>query len=135
MVIYLAGPIFQCTDGESSNWRQKIKNELEWKGTKPQNRYDIIDPVDRDLRGKEDQLMKVIVEGDKELIDTCDILLVGLWKISAGTCMEILYAWEKGKKTYIINSLDNLSPWLKYHSHAIFNNIDETIDFLRRPRA
>jgi hypothetical protein len=46
--------------------------------------------------------------------------------------MEILYAWERGKKVFIINGLDNLSPWPDYHSHAIFNNIDEAIDFLHK---
>ena len=95
-------------------------------------RYGYSDPFDRDLRGMEDFAYKTIVEGDKEMMDNCDYLLVGLWKISAGTMMEILYAWENGKKVFVINGLDKISPWIIYHSYAIFNNIDQAIDYFKR---
>jgi len=130
ITIYLAGPIFQCSDDESTDWRQEVKKRLK----KEFQDYFVFDPFDRDLRGREDDMMREIVEGDKELIDKSDILLVGLWKVSAGTCMEILYAWERGKKTFIINGLDKISPWLRYHSHAIFNNIDQAINHLKKMR-
>ena len=67
MRVYLAGPIFQCEDSECINWRQEIKKRL--------NGFKTIDPMERDYRGVTDENYKKIVEDDKALIDSCDIII------------------------------------------------------------
>jgi hypothetical protein len=44
--------------------------------------------------------------------------------------MEVLYAWENGKKVYVITENGETSPWLLYHSHKVFKSIDEAIKHL-----
>jgi nucleoside 2-deoxyribosyltransferase len=123
MKIYLAGPIFQCEDSECIDWREEVKSQL--KG------YQIIDPMERDYRGVTDENYKKIVEEDKYLIDSCDIILVNHLKPSVGTSMEILYAWERKKQILIISENSNLSPWLIYHSHEIFPSLKQALDYIQ----
>ena len=122
MKIYLAGPIFQSEDSECINWREEAKKLL--------NGHEIIDPMERDYRGVTYENYEKIVEEDKALIDSCDILLVNHIKPSVGTSMEILYAWERRKKILIISGSDELSPWLIYHSHKIFRSLEDVIYYV-----
>ena len=122
MRVYLAGPIFQCEDSECIHWRQEVKKRL--------NGFKIIDPMERDYRGVTDENYEKIVEEDKALIDSCDILLVNHLKPSVGTSMEILYAWERGKKILLISGNNEISPWLIYHSHKIFRSLEDVINHI-----
>lgn len=119
MRVYLAGPIFQCEDHECIHWREEIKRRL------PD--HEIFDPMDRDHRGKTNEFFREIVEGDKKHIDQADVLLVNYVKPSAGTSMEILYAWERGKFVVVIPNGDEVSPWILYHSHKLCGSIEEAI--------
>ena len=120
--IYLSGPILGCTDEECKNWRRHAKLNL----TSP-----AIDPMIRDYRGRQQDFVKEIVEQDKRDIDMCTHLLVNYDKPSVGTSMEILYAWENKKIVIVVIPKDiTVSPWLTYHSHKIFNSLNEAIDFL-----
>ena len=123
MRIYLAGPIFQCEDHEAIAWREEAKANLDG--------FEVIDPMERDYRGATDENHKKIVEDDKALIDSCDILLVNHLKPSVGTSMEILYAWERGKKIYLICEDGEISPWLIYHSDKIFSSLNDAIDHIK----
>lgn len=125
--VYLAGPIFQCDDHECITWRDKVKENL--------SGYVFLDPMQRDYRGVTDQFVSDIVEGDKNDIDSADILLVNHVKPSVGTSMEILYAWERKKEIYIISPSNENSPWLIYHSTKIFHSINEVIVFLSLSQA
>ena len=122
MKIYLAGPIFQCEDHECINWREEVKNSLD--------KIEVIDPMVRDYRKTTNKDFKEIVESDKAEVDASDILLAYCTKPSAGTSMEVLYAWENGKKVYVITENGETSPWLLYHSHKVFKSIDEAIKYL-----
>jgi len=122
MKIYLAGGIFNRSDAGAKDWREKAKSSLH---------HECLDPMRRDYRGCEHLNYQFIVEQDKREIDECDALLVHFSHPSVGTSMEILYAWERQKKVYLVNASDKpLSPWLLYHSHVVFNNLDKTIEVL-----
>lgn len=122
--IYLAGPIFQCEDHECIYWRKDAKDKLKC--------YEVVDPMDRDYRGKTDELYINIVEEDKALIDTCDILLVNYLRSSVGTSMEILYAWERKKTVVIVTENSHNSPWLIYHCDKICRSIDDAVQYINQ---
>lgn len=92
MKVYLCGPINGCTDEQCKDWREAAKAVLP----------DTVDPMRRDYRGREDNCVAEIVEGDKDDILTCDVLLVNYDKPSVGTSMEILFAWQHGKVVVIV---------------------------------
>ena len=123
--IYLCGPIQGCTDTESHGWRDRIQKDYPM--------YTYLDPMVRDYRGREDDSFAEIVELDKLDISESDILLVN-WpgdKPSAGTSMEIIWGWLTDKLVVtVVNPKVKLSPWIKYHSHAIFTDWDEAMDFI-----
>ena len=122
MKIYLCGPINGCTDEECINWRDAAKTIFS----------DTVDPMRRDYRGREDQCVSEIVEGDKLDIDKCDALLVNYDKPSVGTSMEVFYAWQQKKPVIIVASKDaRISPWLRYHSSRIVNTFMEAFELLK----
>lgn len=123
MRVYLAGPIFQCEDHECVNWRNEAKKSL------PE--HEVLDPMDRDYRGKTSEFFREIVEDDKEHIDNCDILLVNHLKPSVGTSMEVLYAWERGKHVCIVCNNGEVSPWMLYHCHKICRSLNEAVAHVR----
>jgi nucleoside 2-deoxyribosyltransferase len=119
--IYLCGPINGCTDEECKDWREAVK--AKWP--------DAIDPMRRDYRGKEDESVKQIVELDKIDIMNSDVVLVNYDKPSVGTSMEILYAFERGKFVVIVADHGaRISPWLRYHSHAIVGSFGAAFKFI-----
>ena len=122
MRIYLAGPIFQCEDHEAIDWREAAKAKLDG--------FEVIDPMERDYRGATDENHKKIVEDDKALIDSCDILLVNHLKPSVGTSMEILYAWERAKHIVVVSQNDENSPWLIYHANKICPSLKDAFDHI-----
>jgi nucleoside 2-deoxyribosyltransferase len=121
MKVYLCGPINGCTDAEAKDWREYVKAQLP----------DTLDPMRRDYRGREDQCVNEIVELDK--IDVCnsDVLLVNYDKPSVGTSMEVLYAFERGKLVVVVcKEGASISPWLRYHAHAILHSFGAAIDYI-----
>ena len=121
MKLYLCGPINGCTDSECKDWRENVK----------QKHPDAIDPMRRDYRGREGDSTREIVELDKIDVTNCAGMLVNYDKPSVGTSMEILYAWERGKKIAVVHAPGaSLSPWLVYHTHARFTSFDEALAFL-----
>lgn len=122
MRVYLAGPIFQQTDEVCNDWRAFFKAipDFEW-----------LDPMSRDYRGKEDESVSLIVEGDKEDIDSCQAVIAKTNPTSAGTSMEILYAYLK--KTPVISICEGrVSPWVRYHSTHVVKTEAEALDCLAR---
>ena len=128
-VVYLAGPINGCTDAEANDWRTAAKELL--------TRHDAewLDPMRRDYRGREDEAVAEIVEGDKADIDACDVVIASCPRPSYGTAMEILYAWEVGKPVVVMHPEGSaVSPWLRYHSVAVVGSVSGAVDaVLREP--
>lgn len=120
--VYLCGPILGCTDEECQDWRNLAGEVL---------KCETLDPMRRDYRGREDECMREIVELDKVDVELSDIVLVNYVKPSVGTSMEIMYAWERGKMILAVVHPDAVvSPWLKYHSHFMFNTFEEAFSFI-----
>ena len=117
MKVYLCGGINGLSDDRCRTWREYSKERLE---------CETIDPMRRDYRGIEDQNVAAIIDGDKADIDASDVLLVNATQPSWGTAMEVLYAWEHGKPCFCVAS-ERISPWLRYHSTAIFDDINDAI--------
>ncbi len=112
MIGYLAGPINGCDDDEANGWRQGFMAEL------PEHEW--LDPMVRDYRGREDDCVQEIVEGDMADIDTCDFVVAYCWQPSWGTAMELRYAFEKGKPIFaVVPKGMRVSPWLRYHAKVL----------------
>ena len=114
MKVYLAGPINGCSDGECVNWREQVKSWVH-----PQ--IEILDPMERDYRGIEMDNIEDIIHSDKKAIHSSTFLLANVTRPSAGTSMEIFWAWSLGIGTYAFTDGDpNLvSPWIAYHCRFI----------------
>jgi nucleoside 2-deoxyribosyltransferase len=121
MKVYLCGSINGCSDEECKNWRDYAKIKIPY----------VVDPMRRDYRGIENISIRDIVELDKKDIDGSDIVLVNYNKPSVGTSMEILYAYERNRIVITVaKDASSISPWLKYHSDCMFNNIDDAINYI-----
>lgn len=118
MRVYLAGPMLGCSDDECHGWRRWCKERL---------RCEVVDPAGRDYRGRELANMAEIVERDKADILRCDVLLVNHRRPSVGTAMEVLFAWEHGKKVVTVNDCGPLSPWLAYHSDVVVGSLEQAV--------
>lgn len=89
-VVYLCGGINGLGDAACKDWRQVAHAALAG------NR--ILDPMARDYRGREDECVDEIVEGDKSDIVASNIILVNASRPSWGTAMEIMFAWFLHKR-------------------------------------
>lgn len=125
--IYLCGPINGCTDEECKDWRELIKTQ--WAGK-------CLDPMRRDYRGREAESVNEIVTLDKVDIANSDAVLVNYDKPSVGTAMEVYIAFTTGRLVVVVAAPDtNISPWLRYHSHAILPTFAAALSFIREQLA
>ena len=125
--VYLGGAINGCTDSECNDWRTLAIRLLSKDPS-----IAVINPMDRDYRGVEDEKYIEIVESDKTDIDNSDILLVSYDKPSVGTSMEILYAYEHNTTMpiYLFTRATTISPWLRYHVDIIFDSLESAVDHI-----
>ena len=121
-LLYLAGPIADCEDDECVSWRKDILEVYP----------DSANPMIRDYRDNHHDNINEIVVLDKRDIDNSEIVLVRFTRISAGTMMEIIYAWSKGKPIIFWHDPDypyeKLSPWIKYHCTTFVTSFDEACE-------
>lgn len=121
--VYLAGAIKGCKQKDIHEWRDHCVSMLNCKVSNPAMR-DFSYPQCVDA-------MNDIVNPDKNMIDSCSILLANCWQISVGTSMEILYAWERNKLVITVVPEDSfVSAWITAHSHKIFNKLDDAINYI-----
>lgn len=120
--IYLAGPIHGRTDAECKQWRSIARTTLHLAG------HEVVDPLDRDYRGTEEEHADELVADDKEAIEQADVLLVNASEPSWGTAMECLYAMAFGKTVIAWTSSPSISPWLRCHTTAIFGTLGEALE-------
>ena len=122
-LVYLCGPIADCSDEECKNWRNSIIDNYSY----------CLNPMLRDYRDISLGREREIVELDKKDIKNCDILLFNYFKPSAGSSMELFYAFNIKKTTITINTNNlNLSPWIIYHSNYIVNSLEESLNIIKK---
>lgn len=118
--IYLAGPINGCTDEEAMDWREDLTDRLAG--------HTVISPMTRDYRGREDENVEDIIEGDKSDILKSDLVVAYCPRPSVGTSMEVLWAWERSKRVVVFAPEgSSISPWLRYHSDAVVFNVHDVL--------
>lgn len=119
-IAYLCGAINGCTDEEANDWRTLVKSL--WPGR-------TLDPMRRDYRGREDEAVREIVELDKLDVAKADVVIVNYPGPSTGTDMEIFYAWMIGKPVVAVLPMRfvRVSPWLRYHTHALVHSYEEAV--------
>lgn len=140
--VYLAGPI-QFADDGGHGWRNRVATEFETVGIEwsdPLDKYDarseavIVhngDPPENPPEGSDLISTTELVEADKELVAAADALLVGWDDVpSAGTPMEVLYAYERDTPVVVWYRGDSLSPWMQYHADAVFESLDDCVEWL-----
>ena len=123
-VVYLAGPINGKSDDECKGWRDAAAETLRLFG------HQVLDPMSRDYRGREEENAEKIVEGDKEDIATCHVVLVNANGPSWGTAMELVYASQYGKEVVAFATHCNsprISPWLRMHTTAIYQSLSHAL--------
>jgi nucleoside 2-deoxyribosyltransferase len=124
VTIYLAGPINACSDDEAFGWREKVTARL--------GAENVLDPMARDYRGAELENVAELVEADKADIEACDAVLAYCWKPSAGTSMEILWAWLGEQRVIAVVPADQpISPWIAHHAE-VHRTLDEALDALTK---
>jgi len=118
--VYLAGPIESCTDKENYGWRIFAQRFLD--------RPVIIPDV---VKEESDDYMNSIIIPDKKLILSSRVVLANCWKISAGTSMEILFAWEKKIPVITIGDhLISINPWISGHSTHVMKDLSYACTFI-----
>jgi hypothetical protein len=124
--VYLCGPINGCSDDEATNWREEVKSALG-------DRFQFLDPMRRDYRGRELEpgIAHEIVSGDKADLEETDIVLAFCPKPSVGTSMEVFLFWEMGGQVVIVHPEPHPSPWLIEHSDRIFTGFDEALSYIQ----
>lgn len=122
MKIYLAGPIFGCTDFEAIAWRLWVKARL------PEHEF--LDPMDRDYRGRQDEHFQQIVEDDLLDIRSADLVFVKADKPSWGTAMELWDASSYGVPILVVCP-HPVNPWLRYVATRLAHSMTGAIDAVR----
>lgn len=121
MSIYLAGPIYGCSDAEARGWREAAQRGA------PHLAF--LDPLRRDFRGYETTSARAIVGGDLRDIAEADKVLAFAKRPSWGTAMEIVYARILGKRIVAVADFP-ASPWLTYHAHVMCDSLDAALEAL-----
>lgn len=125
--LYLCGPMDGCTQQQAEEWRLRSEIMLS-------PYYDILTPMVRDLFRDgyvRDIHEPLIVEGDKNDIDACDVVLAHLWKPSFGSPMEIIYAHMMNKLVIsVVPEPIPLSPWVTYHSKHTYRSLTQAHAYL-----
>ncbi|RLI04269.1 hypothetical protein DRO26_04925, partial [Candidatus Bathyarchaeota archaeon] len=114
--VFISGPIQGMEKRQF--YRKKLGKMLKDMG------FEVLDPWEREKivyssRGGEwwkEVPIKGLVKRDLEDIDRCDFLVAYVPKPSVGTSMELFYAKNKNKPTYVICKMKNPSPWIVAHS-------------------
>ena len=71
------------------------------------------------------------IQRDLDDADRCDVMVVYLPIISAGACMEMFYAKQKGKTVIVVSEIKCLSPWIIAYSDKVVTSFDQLTSTLK----
>lgn len=152
--VYLAGAVQHVDDG-GKGWRNRLTAEYDDASIEflnPLDKYDAtvedviwVEPGDEPHQDTVEDYEEVIttvelVEGDKDLIDESDAVLlryddVQMW----GSPMEMMYAFDRMRPVVVWDGRDDrtgrLSPWIHYHADFIGHSADEVMLYLEQYHA
>ncbi len=126
--IYLCGPIKDCADDESKDWRTRAKEFLAGK-------FILLDPMRRNFRDCEIDSANEIVEFDLQDIRDADLILVNYSKASIGTAMEVFYAaHDQGKFLIAFSPIlyEQCSPWMVRFATKILPSLDDALSYIEK---
>lgn len=125
--IYLAGPISGCNEKQIHAWRNNIIKKYG-------NKFLFENPADKIYeRIKSNTYVPYnIVKDDLESIARADALLVNMWKESIGTAIGVVHAKNLGKPVVVVDHNHIDSTTLAFYADAIFSNVNEAMDQIKR---
>ena len=130
--VYLAGPV-RNLDDSGSEWRDKVEvagqdwftfyNPLDKYDVRADN-LEVVDEVVPVSESEKKVSIQSIVEADKEMVDMCDVVLVGHKDVQMiGTPMEVMYAFDRDVPIVIWDmdnvGEENMSPWFRFHADYV----------------
>lgn len=144
-LVYLAGPVRNDVDG-GAVWRDDVidaySDGVEF--VNPLDKYNVpvegLSVVDGDSKESNPDTVGIneIVEGDKEMLEMCNAVLVGYSNVqSIGTPMEVMWAYERDYPIGIWirdpqTHPEDLSPWYQYHADFISPQVYDVMVVLER---
>ena len=89
-------------------------------------------PIEEIEESKED-ILDQIVARDYKLIDQSDVIIVfyPVTTLSPGVLSEINYGFTHNKEVYAIFPYKNRSPFFDYYTTAVFENVENLIEYLK----
>jgi nucleoside 2-deoxyribosyltransferase len=126
--IYLAGTIYN-SDSFGSKWKTELMKSFLHTINVSYIFYDPNPTTNIDINKD-----KYLVTRDKATIEECDILIAYIEKITFGTTMEILHAFNNNKLIIIIDPNNDFKEdlWLNFHSHYIVNDTVSVTNIMSR---
>lgn len=128
MKIYLSGPIDNCTDGETKDWRNFFKAQyphVTW--------FDPLDISENLKNTVPEKDFNIIIPLEKNMILESDVMIVYPWKPSSGTAMEVMYAFMNFIPVVAIkNPSEYLSPWIEYHCDGVFDSFKDAMEYIEQ---
>ncbi len=124
-LLYLAGPILDCSYNESIDWREYVSKKLpkHIKGVSPMRGKEFLSKEQK-LKGSYKEYPVATQKGitcrDRMDVTRCDMILVnflGADKISVGSVMEIAWADILRKPIVVAMEKENI------HSHAMIREV------------
>lgn len=126
--VYLCGPISGKSDAECREWREWFKRctMFEW-----------VDPMARDIRGREDdpKLAIATVDADLEEVESCAAIVANTTLGAGwGTASEMVWTWLAEKPVISIVG-QNISPWVRKWSTDLCSNREAALQKLKEALA
>lgn len=126
--VYLCGRINGMSDAECHEWRDWFKQFpiFEW-----------VDPMDRDIRGRENDPKLAIetVDADLEEVESCEAIVANTTLGAGwGTASEMVWTWLAEKPVISIVG-KNISPWVRKWSTELCNNREAALQKLKEALA
>ena len=141
--VYLAGGINGLSDADANDWRTQVKALLP-------REIGVLDPMSRDYRGKEDENVKAIIDGDLADIKQCEAIIAYCPRPSWGTAMELHWSHEHSaitlesggndyepstritlgyrKTVAVVPEGVAVSPWLRHHVTTVVTTIEAAVE-------